>query len=375
MNPTPTAHVAIAGGGLLGRLTAWRLACTGYNVDLYEAGSLSQSPSAAISAAGMLSPLSEAVVSDYQVYRMGLHSLTLWPRWLQVLGPQATGHFHRHGSLVVAHSQDDSELTQFEADLTRVVGPRSELVRHLNAEQLHALEPDLNPHFKRALLLENEAHLDNRELMHNLLDYLRDCDAVKLFEHTRVNLEPHTVIQVNTNQRHGYDWVIDCRGLGAKTQQPALRGVRGETLHVQTSEVKLQRPVRLMHPRYQLYIVPKPNQRYIIGATQIESEDTSPISLQSSLELSSALYTLAPAFAESRIVESDSNLRPAYMDNLPRVEFDHGIIRANGLYRHGYLLAPTITELMLTAFGQPATSDEFLPFVYDHRTPQNKVNV
>ncbi|WP_084591559.1 glycine oxidase ThiO [Gilvimarinus agarilyticus] len=375
MNPTSTAHVAIAGAGLLGRLTAWRLTRAGYKIDLYEAGSLTDSSSAAISAAGMLSPLSEAVVSDYQVYRMGLHSLVLWPQWLEALGRQAPRHFHRHGSLVVAHPQDEGELLQFEADLTRVVGARNELVRHLSAQQIQTLEPDLNPHFKRALLLENEAHLDNRELMQSLLDYCRNSAEIRLFEHTKVDVGPHTVTELNPLKKRNYDWVIDCRGVGAKTQQPALRGVRGETLHVQTSEVKLQRPVRLMHPRYQLYIVPKPNQRYIIGATQIESEDTSPISLQSSLELSSALYTLAPAFAESRIVETDSNLRPAYMDNLPKVEFDHGIIRANGLYRHGYLLAPTITELVLTAFGQPATSDEFFPFVYDHRIPHNKVNV
>ena len=133
-----------------------------------------------------------------------------------------------------------------------------------------------------------------------------------------------------------------------------LRGVRGETLHVETKEIHLQRPVRLMHPRYQLYVVPKPNHRFIIGATQIESEDHSPVTIQSNLELSSALYTLSPAFAEARIIEMDTNLRPAFMNNLPKVTINEGLITANGLFRHGYLLAPAVVENVLAhIFNKP----------------------
>jgi glycine oxidase len=113
--------------------------------------------------------------------------------------------------------------------------------------------------------------------------------------------------------------------------------------------VHFHRPIRLMHPRYQLYVVPKPDNRFIIGATQIESEDRSPVSLQSSLELSSALYTLSPAFAEARIIEMDSNLRPAFHDNLPRIDIQNGIIRANGLFRHGYLLAPAVVDSIMAS--------------------------
>lgn len=380
MTTNNTSHslrpsVAIAGAGLLGRLTAWRLAAAGYSVDVYEAGSLLTPTAAAATAAGMLSPLSEAVVSDYQIYRMGLHSLTLWPQWLDELGANASQHYHCRGSVVVAHQQDDAELTQFEADLGRVIGSEANSMRHLTGAELQTLEPDLSQHFKRALLLQDEAHLDNRELLHTLLNYLRDCDTVNLFDSTPVEVEPHTVKCLHSGKKFSYDWVIDCRGFGAKAQQPLLRGVRGETLHVHTREVNLQRPVRLMHPRYQLYIVPKPNQRYIIGATQIESEDTSPISLQSSLELCSALYTLAPAFAESRILETDSNLRPAFIDNLPKVTTDDGLICANGLYRHGFLLAPAIVELILTAFDRPASSDEFAPFICDSRHSHNTSQV
>lgn len=340
-------NIALAGAGLLGRLLAWQLLRLGCSVSLFESGSINPSApqtnrAAAFTAAGMIAPLSEAVVSDANVYRMGQYALQRWPQWLAEL-PTASPLFFQQGSLVIAHPQDLSELEQFESEL-RFVIPECNSYHRLNQQQIQALEPDINPHFQQGLLLEEEGHLNNRELLQALGEELIRLGA-NIVEHTPVDVSAHTII--NGNEKLRFDLVIDCRGLGTKSQHPELRGVRGETLHVETSEIKLQRPVRLMHPRYQLYIVPKPHNRFIIGATQIESEDRSAVTLQSSLELSSALYTLSPAFAEARIVEMDTNLRPAYMDNLPCVSIQPGLISANGLFRHGYLLAPAVVDNIL----------------------------
>ena len=72
----------------------------------------------------------------------------------------------------------------------------------------------------------------------------------------------------------GADLVIDCRGLGAKDDLPNLRGVRGERIVVKSRDVTLTRPVRLLHPRFPLYVVPWGDGLYMIGATVIESEET-----------------------------------------------------------------------------------------------------
>ncbi len=340
-------HIAIAGAGLLGRLLAWQLLSAGCKVTLFEAGSFTANSqkdlrAAAFTAAGMIAPLSEAVVSDEGVYRMGQFALQQWPQWMAKLNQPEPLFFH-HGSLVIAHSQDISELEQLEHELQFVIPPCKTWQR-VNQQQIQELEPDLNPHFTQGLFLAEEGHVHNRELLTALGKEIIILGAV-VREHALVEVSNYKIISEYTEEN--FDLVIDCRGLGAKTQHPQLRGVRGETLHVQTQEIHLKRPVRLMHPRYQLYIVPKPNHCFIIGATQIESEDTSPISLQSTLELSSALYTLSPAFAEARIIEMDTNLRPAFMDNLPRVNIQAGLITANGLFRHGYLLAPAIVENIL----------------------------
>lgn len=359
-------RIAIAGAGLLGRLLGWQLNKAGIDVTLFEAGSFTitnpqTNRAAAFTAAGMVAPLSEAVVSDAGVYRMGQFALGHWPLWVKQLIDAAScsprdEFFFNKGSLVVAHPQDTAELEQFERELNFVI-PECRNYKRVTQSQIHELEPDLNPHFQHGLFLEEEGHLHNRQFLHQLGEAILHSN-IHLREHSQVSVSPGKISLNGISEN--FDLVIDCRGIGAKPQVKQLRGVRGETLHVQTTEIQLQRPVRLMHPRYQLYVVPKPDNFFVIGATQIESEDRSPVTLQSTLELSSALYTLAPAFAEARIIEMDTNLRPAFMDNLPHVSLSQGLITANGLFRHGYLLAPAVVENILAQVLQdrlPVFSD------------------
>lgn len=330
---------AVLGAGLVGRLLAWRLLAAGHKVNLFEASSFSQPQSAAHTAAAMISPLSEVVVSEPIIYHMGLRSLELWPQWLKSLPRGDAIYYRASGSLVLAHSQDLSELLQFKQDLQYKLGD-DDPSQWLDAAALQDREPHLG-HFSQGLYLPDEAYLDNRHLLKVLLDEIarlggechEQCVAELIDNELYLNAVP---------SKASFDWILDCRGLGSKTAEPDLRGVRGEVMWVETSELQISHALRLMHPRYKLYAVPKPGNRFIIGATELESEDRSPISIQSTLELASALYTIHPAFAEARVIETDSNLRPAYRDNLPYIRIRGSSISINGLYRHGYLLAPAI---------------------------------
>jgi glycine oxidase len=140
------------------------------------------------------------------------------------------------------------------------------------------------------------------------------------------------------------DFIIDCRGMGAG--DPEIRGVKGETLVVRNPEFSLSRPVRLMHPRYPLYIVPRGDGVFMIGATQVES-DGGGVQLRSAMELMSALYALHPSFGEAEIVSVQAGLRPSYPDNLPRITRRSNVVSCNGLFRHGYLLSPVMAECAL----------------------------
>jgi glycine oxidase len=214
----------------------------------------------------------------------------------------------------------------------------------LNQQQINHLEPDLANRFASGLLLEDEAHIDNRQLLNVLIS---ECieNGVKIVDQQTVDIVDNSIC--SSGEKVSYDWVFDCRGTGAKKQLANLRGVRGEVLRVHCPAVKLSRPVRLMHPRYQLYLVPKPDQHFVIGATQIESEDTSPVSVQSMLELCSAMYSINPAFAEARIVEQNTNLRPALADNKPQILVNQQQVSINGLFRHGFLIAPAIVNSVI----------------------------
>ncbi len=351
--------VAIAGAGLLGRLLAWRLLRIGCEVALFDSGQFGKPRSAAHTAAAMISPMSEVVVSERSIYNSGVRSLALWPVWLEQLSAAELPPvgYSANGSLVVAHPQDDAELQQFYRDLQFHLGADNS-ARWLDRSELARLEPDLAGQFQQGLYLPGEAFLDNRQLLDNLLSAIRHLGG-QCHEQQAVSFTPGA----RTDERSlaHYDFAIDTRGLGAKQNLAQLRGVRGEVLWVETPEVHFNRAIRLMHPRYKIYVVPRPNNRFIIGATEIESEDASPVSVQSMLELCSALYTLNPAFAEARIVELDANLRPCHRDNLPHIDWQlvpvgagrhQRIVRINGLYRHGFLLAPTLVDQVVAELGE-----------------------
>jgi glycine oxidase len=138
--------------------------------------------------------------------------------------------------------------------------------------------------------------------------------------------------------------VLDCRGLAARDRLPDLRGVKGEMLVVRCPDVTLRRPVRLLHPRFPLYVVPRVEHRFMIGATMIESDVRGRVTARSVVELLNAAYALHPAFAEAELVELGCDARPAFPDNLPRLRRQGDTLFLNGLYRHGFLLAPAMAR-------------------------------
>ncbi|AFV00978.1 glycine oxidase ThiO [Simiduia agarivorans] len=353
--------IGIAGAGLLGRLLAWRLSLAGHRVILCDKNPAHSQSAAAFTAAGMVSPLSELAVSERQIYDLGLRSMQLWPRWLEQLNARHL--YSKNGSLVLAHAQDQAELAQFHNDLKRRLVQEPFDADTVSQAQIKALEPQL-AHFQQGIFLPEESHLDNRQLLPLLCAaivklggrLLWDCAIA--FDNTVPTADSMARLQAH-GISHPIDLWLDTRGVGAKQSRSSVRGVRGEVMAVHTPEITLRRPVRLMHPRYQLYIVPKADQHFVIGATQIESEDLSPISLQSTLELASALYTVHPAFGEARVVESPTNLRPSLPDNLPIAEKRGQYLFVNGLFRHGYLLAPAVCERIEHLLKKPLLPDQW----------------
>ncbi|MBX2810010.1 MAG: glycine oxidase ThiO [Cellvibrionaceae bacterium] len=333
--------VGIAGAGIMGRVLAWQLHRAGFAVSLFDRDPIDNGQAAAHTAAGMLTPYCELESAERLIYQLGMASLSLWPDLCAQLEDDCG--WQQYGSLVVAHRQDYADLKQFNRQLQAKLTDDWARVNCLNQQQLQLLEPALAEGFQQATYLPQEACLCPQKTLKALAQRLQTVGVSWHSETLITNVCAHSL--QTDSQSYAFDWVIDCRGLGAKPQWQNLRGVRGELIWLQAPEVALKRLVRLMHPRYPLYIVPKGyDDLYIIGATQIESADRGPITLRSSLELLSAAYSLHPGFAEARVVDMRSNCRPALNDNLPKVEIGAGLIRVNGLFRHGFLLAPIIAQ-------------------------------
>jgi glycine oxidase len=322
--------VSIIGAGIAGAWQALLFAKAGHPVTLFERGDAAMTQATSHWAGGMLAPYCEREASEPLITRLGIRSLDLWRDEF----PDTPF----NGSLVVAHARDRADFDRFAKMTTGH--------QRLDGAAMTALEPSLDGRFRDALFFADEGHVEPRRVLPQL--------------HARIEAAGGTIHFDSERRAQDIDGiVIDCRGLFARDTQTGLRGVKGELIIVETDEIKLSRPVRLIHPRWPLYIIPRADNQFMIGATTVEREDDG-ISVRSALELLSAAYAVHPAFAEARIVEIGSGLRPAFPDNLPRIAVDNQRIVVNGLYRHGFLLAPALAELTLGYVARGVLDNEVM---------------
>lgn len=327
--------IGIAGAGLLGRLLAWQLAAE-HEVTVHDPAPDAQARGAAgWTAAGMLSPGAELENADAALAQRGRRSLELWPRIVGAL-PQPVD-LQRDGCVLLAHGPDLGAARRTLERLQR----QGAAPQPLDAAALRALEPAVHGP-AHAWLLPGEGRIHTVQAMQALA-----AGASARGAHWRWG-RPAERVAPRAIDGTSYDHVFDVRGTGARPDL-LVRGVRGEIVWVHAPGVVLNRALRLLHPRWRVYLVPRPGDLVVVGATEVESEDRSSISVRSLLGLLGAAESVLPELAEGRVVHSETNLRPALADNLPRVFTQPGLTRINGLHRHGWTLAPALVEEALEA--------------------------
>jgi len=327
--------IGIAGAGLLGHLLAFQLTRAGHAVEVFDPAPDAHARGAAgWTAAGMLSPVAELECADSQVFELGLRSLALWPRLLAQL--ERPVQFSQDGSLLLAHRGDEGAARRV-VELLERKAPPGYAPQALTSAALGELEPAVQA-ASHAWLLPCEGRIHTVQAM----EAMAVVSGVRWHWTQRVDRLAPGVLHVK-EQALGFDWVFDVRGTGARPELP-VRGVRGEIFWLHAPGVRLRRPLRLLHPRHRVYLVPREGDIVVVGASEIESEDRSPVSLRTTVELLAAAHSVLPELAEARIVHSETNLRPALPDNLPCIEIEPGLTRINGLFRHGWLIAPALVE-------------------------------
>jgi glycine oxidase len=314
--------VTVVGGGILGLWQALVLAQRGNTVTLHEAAHEDGSGAASRLAGAMLAPHCESEIAEPIITQLGLRGLGLWRQVYS--GCQA------RGSLVLAADRDRAELLRF----ARMTGGH----RSVDEESIAALEPALSGRFHDGLFFQDEAHLAPRPAIEFLIGRLRELGVDTRFA--------SPVAGPIWMAAAAGEVVIDCRGMSAGDDLAELRGVRGEMAVVHAPRVDLSRPIRLLHPRFPLYIVPWGNGTYMIGATSIECAGAGPVTVRSALDLFASACVIHPGFADAHLIELSTGIRPAFNNNVPRIIARGRRLIVNGAYRHGFLLAPALAEIV-----------------------------
>jgi glycine oxidase len=311
-------QITIIGAGVAGLTVARVLKDRGADVHVIDRAAELGPNACSWWAGGMLAPYCEGESAEPAVVRLGNEAAAWWQA--------KTGAVHQNGSLVVSAARDHADLRRFSR--------RTDHFRDVSQDEIAALEPELGTRFAKGLYFESEAHLAPRTALKKLREGLAADDVV----FSQGDADPEAYAEKGLT--------IDCRGYSAKDRQDDLRGVKGEMLILSCPDVDLTRPVRLLHPRIPLYIVPRGDGIYMLGATMIEGSAGPYISARSLLELLSAAYALNPAFGEAEVLETGVDSRPAYADNMPRIRKTGNLIAVNGLYRHGFLLSPAVARMV-----------------------------
>ncbi len=360
--PLHNMKTGIAGAGIIGRLLAFELANAGHEVTLFDKDNAEGLENCSMAAAGLLNPVSELEKSPPLIFQLGFESLkNRWPKIIEQLDP--TIYFRSSGSIAISHPQDQAELTQFINTISNRL-KQQDLYRLLSQQELHNLEPALTK-FTSGYHFPIAGQLDNQAIMQALGNKLRGMKP-KIHWHSNTIVNELTPGKINcADKTHPFDVVFDCRGLGGKSTFSNLRGVRGELIWLHAPGIHIKHPIRLMHPRYTVYLVPRPEQIFLLGASEIESEDMSPISVRTALELLSGIYSLHSGFSEARILKTVANCRPTLSSHLPQIKYREGLIAINGLYRHGFLMAPSLIDEVLRLVEKGPSSLQY-PEIVEH---------
>ena len=128
----------------------------------------------------------------------------------------------------------------------------------MTGEAIAALEPELAGRFSEALYFAGEGHISIRaprwRRWPQRLAELRRADPLRHAGSSAAQCRRATLRS-------------DCTGLAAAACAAELRGVKGEMLLLQSAGAsRCTRPVRVLHPRLPVYVVPRGGGLFMVGA-------------------------------------------------------------------------------------------------------------
>jgi glycine oxidase len=351
MTPPP---ILIAGGGVIGLITAYALARAGAVVTVVDSGA----PAATAAAAGMLAPSFEsALQAGAALEAFARESLAMW----RSLAPEIEA-----GAGMSVDLQTNGILSVAFADEKGAFPEDMKGGAPLSRSEALALEPALSGDIAHAWFAENDGQIDPRALLAALPIAVarRGGRIIRGKRVAALGKAGGAVIGVTLadGARVAASAVIVATGAAADALGPlppgAIFPVKGEALSLARGEGAPSRVVRTRSA----YLCPKADGRVIVGATEIARDRSLTADAERIDALKRGAARAAPAMARAAEIERWAGLRPATADGLPIIGpapgGPSGLFYALGHYRNGVLLAPAtaaaLTRLILTGEGAEA---------------------
>ncbi|WP_436887153.1 glycine oxidase ThiO [Nocardiopsis dassonvillei] len=359
--------MVVVGGGLAGRVTAWRAAQAGLRVTLVEPDPVTDpagARAASAVAAGMLTPATEAVFGEEPLMEFGIRSAALYPGFvaeLEEASGVATG-YRTTGTLLVAFDADDMAVLDRLHDLQKRLGVAAE---RLTGRECRRLEPMLAPAVRGGVLAPEDHSVDPRLLLRALAVAGGRAGVAEVRSRVTAVRSPgpggaRLEAVLADGRVLPADQAVIAAGCWSdridlpEAVVPPLRPVKGQLLRarVPAGEPPLvERTVRGLVRGFPVYLVPRADGEVVIGATQEELGHDTSLTLGGLWQVLRDARELVPGVTELEVTETCVGLRPGSPDNEPLLGPTRvpGLHLAGGHFRHGVLLTPVTGEVMVRA--------------------------
>ena len=371
---TVSTDVAIIGGGIIGMSAAWRCAQRGLSVTVVDPDfDADDAPRGAWhTAAGMLAPVTELDFTETALLRLNTAACRLWPDFARELSRAAglqTG-FARSMTLQIAWDSADMDRLRDLAAFGTDLGLDFQM---LTGRQLRATQSGLAPGLPGGLLARGDHQADPRQVHHALCTAAESAGVTCIRGTAGLVVDDDRVLGIRLEGGGDHiaaEHVVLAAGawsghIAGVESPPGVRPVKGQTVRVRLpGPSRLDYVVRARIKGNPVYVVPRADGEYVIGASVEETGfDQSPRT-GAVYELMRDAISLIPELSESTFTEVCTGLRPGSPDNAPIVGPSgiEGLVYATGHFRNGVLLAPITATAVADIIESGAPADAMRPF-------------
>lgn len=335
--------VIVIGGGIIGLALAWKLSQNSANVLVIEKREPGKEASHA--GGGMIADLDPVLPSE--LLELAHRSAQLYPSFVSDLASETQQPIDLRDAGVIAFEQHPIA--------------ESDGIRAISSAEALQLEPKLTLPPDPAYAMRERA-VDPRDLVSALMLAVRQrgVEIVSGESVQKILVEHGCAVGVTTDlASYSAPKVVNCAGAWASQVAGATlptMPVKGHMvalafpaeLALSAAQREEQRVLRHVLRSRWCYIIPRSSGRYVVGSTVEPAGFDKSLNAYRVKRLQDAAARLIPQFAEAKIAEAWTGLRPGTPDNLPLLGETHtnGYYAATGHYRDGILLTPVTAEVM-----------------------------